>query len=116
MASRFSFIPVFPIFWVSVFALGVPVTAQDAVFSEDFEWGDTADWTVAVPTRCDRIDTFDRSLSPSAEVHVATWGNDNTGDGSTSFPYATVGRGVQDATPGTAVRVHAGTYSGDISI
>ena len=43
---------------------------------------------------------------------MATWGNDGSGDGSIGDPFATIGRAVQDATPGTAVRVHAGTYSG----
>lgn len=64
------------------------------------------------PPRCDFIQTFDRGLTPSTEIHVTTSGNDNTGDGSVNDPFATIGRAAQEAVPGTAVRVHAGTYSG----
>ncbi len=88
--------------------------AQDALFLEDFEWGDTGEWSQVQPPRCDRIDPFDRDLAPSSEIHVATSGNDSTGDGSFDFPYATIQRAVQDAVPGTSIRVRSGNYSGGI--
>jgi hypothetical protein len=47
-------------------------------------------------------------------VHVATTGNDQSGDGSAGAPFATIGRAAQAATPGTAIVVHAGTYAGGI--
>jgi hypothetical protein len=91
-----------------------PCPAQEAVFADGFEWGDTGDWSAAEPVRCDRLEAFGRGLSPVAEIHVATWGNNTTGDGSPGNPYATVSRAAQDAVPGSAIRVHEGTYSGGI--
>ena len=91
-----------------------PVAAQSPVFSGDFEWGDTADWSTSQPPRCDRIDAFGRGLQPTSEIHVATWGNDSTGNGSVVSPYATISRAAQDAGPGSAIEVHQGTYSGGI--
>jgi hypothetical protein len=44
---------------------------------------------------------------------VAEGGN---GDGSAGNPYGSIERAVQDAGPGTAIRVHSGTYPGGISI
>jgi hypothetical protein len=44
---------------------------------------------------------------------VAEGGN---GDGSAGNPYGSIERAVQDAGPGTAIRVHAGTYPGGVSI
>ena len=89
-----------------------PGGAQGALLASDFEWGDTADWSASVPPRCDRLEAFGRWLVPTAELHVATTGNDTTGDGSAGNPFATIGRAVDDALPGTAIRVHAGTYAG----
>ena len=88
-----------------------PAAAQE-IFSDDFEWGDTGDWSQTEPARCDYINTFDRGLTPMAEIHVATDGDDSTGDGTPGNPFATIGHAVQDAVPGTAISVHAGTYSG----
>ncbi len=97
---------------VVVAVWSVLVSAQNAVFVDGFEWGDVGEWTSSVPQRCDVIRTFDRGLTPTAEVHVATTGNDSSGDGSEDFPYATVSRAVSEAAPGTAIRIHAGTYAG----
>ena len=95
-------------------ALSLPLdpAVAEEIFSDDFEWGDTGDWSQTEPARCDYINTFDRGLTPMAEIHVATDGDDSTGDGTPGNPFATIGHAVQDAVPGTAVRVHAGTYSG----
>jgi len=94
----------------------VPVLAQNAIFSGDFEWGDTGDWSTAEPVRCDRLEAFGRGLAPSSEIHVATWGNNSTGNGSPGSPYATVGRAALDATPGASIRVHEGVYAGGIYV
>ena len=91
-----------------------PCSAQGAVFADDFEWGDTGGWSTVEPARCDRLEVFGRGLSPTSEIHVATSGNNSTGDGSPGNPYATIGRAVLDAAPGSAIRVHSGTYSGGI--
>ena len=103
-------------FLVGGAVLGAPAVlfAQGSVFTDGFEWGDTGDWSSAVPPRCDRVESFDRGLRPATELHVATWGHDTTGDGSFESPFATIERAVEDAAPGTAVRVHAGTYSGGV--
>jgi hypothetical protein len=96
------------------FAVSVPAAAQDAMFADGFEWGDTGDWSTAKPPRCDRLEAFGRGLTPTSEIHVATWGNNSTGTGSPGNPYATIGRAAQDATPGAAIRVHEGLYPGGV--
>ena len=60
---------------------------------------------------CGAISTFADGLTPAREIHVATNGTAN-GDGSAGSPVNSVQRGIQLATPGTAVRIHAGTYAG----
>ena len=99
-------------FGVLAIALAAPGLAQDAIFSDRFEWGDTGDWDASRPERCDRVDAFGRGLEPNAAIHVATWGSNTTGDGSPGNPYATISRAAQDAAPGSAIRVHEGTYPG----
>ena len=61
---------------------------------------------------CGDIVTFADGLTPTKEVHVATNGNDTTGDGSAGSPFATITRALVEVAPGTAIRVHAGTYAG----
>ena len=63
---------------------------------------------------CNTITTFADGLSPIREIHVAADGSDTTGDGSVESPYATIGHGISQATPGTAVTIHSGTYAGGI--
>lgn len=91
-----------------------PAGAQDAVFVDGFEWSDTGDWSAVKPVRCDRLEAFGRGFSPAAEIHVATWGNNSTGNGSAGNPYATIGRAAQEVAPGVAIRVHEGVYVGGI--
>jgi hypothetical protein len=98
----------------ALFLLALPLAGQGIVFGDDFEWGDTGEWSWVEPPRCDRIDTFDRGLKPVAELHVAMWGDDNSGNGTEGNPYATIDRAVDEAVPGTAVRVHSGTYDGGV--
>ena len=92
----------------------VAAAAQPALFATGFEWGDLGDWAGAVPARCDRLDAFGRGLTPAGELHVAPGGSDTAGDGSPGAPFATIGRAAQLAAPGTAIRVHPGTYAGGI--
>jgi hypothetical protein len=47
---------------------------------------------------------------------VSTTGSDGSGDGSEGAPFATIGRAAQEASPGTAIVVHAGTYTGGANI
>jgi hypothetical protein len=62
------------------------------------------------------IVTFETGKQPAALLHVATTGNDTTGNGSAGSPFATIERAAQAAGPGTAIRVHAGTYAGGMFI
>lgn len=75
--------------------------------------GDGCD-SSCTPSDCtgDALATFEGDLVPSREVHVATGGDDVSGDGSAASPFATIERAASEATPGTAIRVHAGTYAG----
>jgi len=60
------------------------------------------------------VPTFETSKQPLFEIHVAVDGQDDTGDGSIANPYASIERAAQDAIPGAAIRLHAGTYTGGI--
>jgi hypothetical protein len=62
------------------------------------------------------IPTFESGKSPTTEIHVDPAGNDTTGNGSAANPYATIARGIQNATPGAAVRIHPGTYNVRVNI
>jgi hypothetical protein len=59
------------------------------------------------------VPTFETGKQPVFEIHVAIDGQDDTGDGSAASPYASIERAAQDAAPGAAIRVHAGTYPGE---
>jgi hypothetical protein len=50
------------------------------------------------------IVTFETGRQPTTEIHVAMTGNDTTGNGSPGNPYRTIGRGIQEAVPGAAIR------------
>jgi len=62
--------------------------------------------------QCGAVPTFADGAVPARVVHVAPGGSDSSGDGSAARPFATIRRAAQGAGPGTAVRVHAGTYAG----
>jgi hypothetical protein len=64
---------------------------------------------------CGEILTFENGKTPSAELHVATNGS-GSGDGSAGNPFGTIEQAAAVATPGTAIRVHAGTYAADMYI
>lgn len=64
--------------------------------------------------QCSDIVTFADEITPTSEIHVDPQGNDGSGDGSQANPYATVQFAVNQATAGTAVIIHAGTYFGGI--
>lgn len=56
--------------------------------------------------------TFDDGLMPQRLLHVSTGGSDTTGDGTISMPFATIAAAARQATAGTSIVVHAGTYPG----
>jgi hypothetical protein len=65
-----------------------------------------------VTTNCGTIETFADGRQPVTELHVSTQGSDTTGDGSAARPFGGIARASRAAGPGTAIRVHAGTYPG----
>ncbi len=65
---------------------------------------------------CGKVPTFADGKTPLKELHVRNTGNDSSGDGSTGKPFATIQKAVTQAKPGTAIRVHSGNYSGNISV
>ncbi|HUP23868.1 MAG TPA: right-handed parallel beta-helix repeat-containing protein [Thermoanaerobaculia bacterium] len=88
-----------------------PAEAQ-TLFREDFEHADTGDWSATAPPRCDVIVPFDRGIEPSQELYVGPGGSNTTGDGSAGNPFSTLAHAAGLATPGTAIRILPGTYSG----
>lgn len=52
-------------------------------------------------------------VAHSADIYVATTGNDSTGSGTLANPYATPRKAAQMANPGDTILVRGGTYSGD---
>ncbi|MBZ0136835.1 MAG: right-handed parallel beta-helix repeat-containing protein [Planctomycetes bacterium] len=52
----------------------------------------------------------------AADIHVATSGNDTTGNGSIATPYATLSRAHQAASAGDKIIFRAGTYAGDFYV
>lgn len=60
---------------------------------------------------CEPIRTFETDVTPSAILHVATTGSPN-GSGSEQDPFDSIEAAVAEASPGTAIRVHAGEYEG----
>lgn len=62
---------------------------------------------------CDLPVAFDVGLTPSRTLHVAPGG---TGDGSAASPLGDVEAAVRMATPGTEIRLAAGTYAGNLYV
>lgn len=61
---------------------------------------------------CDAIATFDQGLAAARVVYVSEAGDDRAGDGTRERPLATIQTAAKRATPGTAIRILAGTYRG----
>jgi hypothetical protein len=68
------------------------------------------------PGACDPTATFEDGKSPTSEIHVAEGGADAGGCGAAGSPCATIDYAATLATPGTAIRIHAGTYGADAFI
>lgn len=61
---------------------------------------------------CGALPSFEDGRVPVRELHVAVDGDDAAGDGSAERPFRSPGRAARAAGPGTAIRIHAGTYPG----
>ena len=55
-------------------------------------------------------------VSSGQSIHVSPDGDDDLGDGSAGAPYRTLARGADDAQPGDAVLLHAGTYHEEVNL
>lgn len=94
--------------WVTAALLALPAAAQaELIFRDGFEDN---------PSACPAPLHFASELAPSSFIHVATTGSNASGDGSPGNPYATLARAAQDAVPGSAIVIHAGTYAGGLFI
>jgi len=65
---------------------------------------------------CDPIRTFADGKQPLREVFVSPTGSDSAGDGAQGNPYRTIGRALQGARPGDAVRLLPGTHAPGVFI
>jgi hypothetical protein len=63
--------------------------------------------------QCQPISTFETGVEPSVVLHVATTGRAD-GAGTEQDPFDGIETALGAAQPGTAIRVHAGDYPGDI--
>jgi hypothetical protein len=68
--------------------------------------------TTVDPPACAPASAFDEGITPTAEVHVSPSGSDGGGCGAESSPCASLDFAISLAAPGTAIRLHAGTYGG----
>jgi hypothetical protein len=81
----------------------------------DASTGDTStgDTTTGDPPACGGVVTFADGKQPTAELHVAADGNDAQGCGAVDAPCGSIEYAAGLAQPGTAVRIHGGTYAPD---
>lgn len=95
--------------WIFLLAGSVSVDSARSTEEDTSHTGNTSYITQAIAT-------FETGRTPSREIHVALTGDDGTGTGSVDKPYRTVNRGVRQALPGTAVRIHPGIYNERVHI
>jgi hypothetical protein len=60
---------------------------------------------------CGAIATFEDGKTPTRTLHVTTTGS-SQGDGSQGAPFGSIEQAAAQATPGTSIVIHAGTYAG----
>jgi len=96
-------------------------------FAAGIAWFDEVDATLSEspflytrnPGCCDRFNYYlDAVAYPAPEpviIHVATDGNDITGDGSVENPFRTIQKGVDTAHDGCTVIIHLGLYRENIN-
>ncbi len=87
--------------------VGPSTAGDDYIFGNGFE---------TAVSECPAPVHFADGLVPTFSIHVATSGSNASGDGSPGNPYETLTRAAQDAAPGAAIVIHAGTYAGGMFI
>ncbi len=103
--------------WIVLLLLCTACTAKtksdDSGGPPDTDADTDADADTDTDVDCAAIATLEDGLTPTLELHVSTTGSDSEGDGSEDNPFATLEHAADLASPGTAIRIHPGTYSGD---
>lgn len=92
-----------------------PDTSSGSTASSTGSTGDTTtgDTTTGDPPACGGIVTFADGKRPTAEIHVASDGDDDPNCGAMGEPCGSIEFAAGLAQPGTAVRIHSGTYAPD---
>lgn len=95
--------------WLLIIAIVLNITPalSQSLFDDGFE---------VLASLCPAPNHFAVGLPATHAIHVATTGNNSTGNGSMAQPFATVARAAQAATPGAAIVIHPGTYAGGQSV
>jgi len=94
-----------PRFVGSVFSLSPQTSVEVRVTITDPDGVTNPVSTASITTRSKQVPT-----SSGSEIHVATSGNNSTGDGSIVNPFATIQHALDQSTVGDTVLIHAGTY------
>jgi hypothetical protein len=96
--------------WLMVASLGLVGCGDDGGS------GPTPDPDPLPVGECGAVTTFEDGKTASTEIHVDDGGSDDSGDGSEGAPYATLEAAAAQASPGTAIIVHEGNYTGGLYI
>ena len=87
-------------------------SSNDSASGDSADTGDDSTDSGDPPGACGAVPSIEDGHEPTAEIHVATNGNDGGGCGAEASPCATIEGALASAQPGSAVRIHAGTYAG----
>ena len=69
--------------------------------------------TTGAPPACGAVETFAAGLSPTQQIHVSPAGADDAACGAEGAPCRTIAFAAGEATPGTAIVLHAGSHAAD---
>ncbi len=94
-------------------ATGSDATATGGTDSVDEDSSGDPTTDTGGPGPCGAIETFEDGKTPTREIHVAPHGRDTAECGDEGSPCATIEHAAGLASPGMAVRIHAGTYAAD---
>ncbi len=94
-----------PRFVGSVFSVNTETTVEVRVIITDPDGVTNPVSTASITTRSKQV-----PISSGSEIHIATTGNNSTGDGSLANPFATIQHALDQSTIGDSLLIHAGTY------